>query len=176
MISRKFFVLFFIAGFCYSYSHAQSSDFCNAVNTIVRDAPNKFRNVRGKTLQANQNVTMWDCSIKVPEVIGSRFVASMGLYYEGAFFQTKNSDEVKAAYDKYKKILASCLTANGYTMSESDNFYSGLSSCKKLVFMTEGKEEPDTTKPVLPPPHIAMEVTYSKEVGKYTIVMFIFEH
>ena len=83
---------------------------------------------------------------------------------------------IKCLNEHYKNILNTCLTAHGYTLSLSDNFYPGLSNYKKLIFMLEEKEDPDIVKPVNPPPHIAMEVTYSKELGRYTIVMFIFEH
>ena len=176
MIIKRFLFFLVIAMRCFSYANAQSDDFCNAVNTIVRDAPNKFRNVRGKTLEANSSSTIWDCSIKVPGTIGARFVASRGLFYEGAFFQATNIDELSGAYDKYKNILNACLAANGYTLSLADNFYPGLSGYKKLIYMLEEKDDPNLVKPINPPPHIAMEVTYSKEVGKYTIVMFIFEH
>jgi len=163
-----------ISPFCYAY--AQSNGLCNAIDAIVKDAPNKFRNVRGKTIQANDKATLWESSIKVPGTIGSRFVASAGLFYEGAFFQTTNVEELKEAYEKYKSILNSCLAPKGYTMSVSDNFYPGLSNYKKLIFMLDQKDEPDAGKTMAVPPHINMEVTYSKEVGKYTIVMFILEH
>ena len=177
MIIKRFFFLLVItiSPFCYVY--AQSEDgLCKAIDAIIKDAPNKFRNVRGKTIQANDKATLWECSIKVPGTIGSRFVASMGLFYEGAFFQTDNIDELKDAYEKYKNVLKNCLVSKGYTMSVSDNFYPGLSNYKKLIFMLDQKDQPETGTAVAVPPHINMEVTHSKEVGKYTIVMFILEH
>ena len=176
MVIKRVLLFTIIAGFIYSNASAQTDDFCNAINTILRDAPNKFRNVRGKTLQANNNATMWDCSIKVPGTIGSRFVAAMGLYYEGAVFQTPFISEIKAAYEKYKSQLSGCLLPHGYALSTSDNFYAGLGDYKKLIFMLEEKDDPAIARPINPPAHVSMEVTYSKEVGKYTIVIFIFEH
>ena len=176
MVIKRFLFLIMVSVFSVSHIYAQSDDFCNAVNTIIRDAPNKFRNVRGKTIDANINATLWACSIKVPGIIGDRFVASMGLFYEGAFFQSKTTEGLQEAYEKSKNILSACLTAHGYTLSVSDNFYPGLSNYKKLVFMLEDKDDSATLKPGWPPPHINMEVTYSKEASKYTIVMFIFEH
>ena len=82
----------------------------------MRDAPNKFRNTRGKLKDANANATIWNCEIKIPGTISSRFVASMGLFYEGAFLQTPNKDDLKAIYDKYKAKLDSCLIPLGYTL------------------------------------------------------------
>ncbi len=149
---------------------AQSGDFCNAVNTIVRDAPNKFRNIKGVQKESHMNASSWDCGIKVPGTIASRFVASMGLFYEGAFFQTADVAEVRAVYEEHKKELNDCLTAQGYKVSQQDNFYPGMKDYKKLVFM------PDDPKAKVPPPHITMEATYNKTVGKYTVVMYIFEH
>ena len=174
MIIKRF-VFVLIAVFCFGHAYAQSDEVCNAISTIVRDAPNKFRNVRGKTMEANGQATMWECSIKVPGTVGSRFVASMGLFYEGAFFQTANVNDLKEAYAKYKSILSACLLPKGYTLSAADNFSPGLKDYKKLIFMPKDADEPQIKSSNLPP-HITMEVTYSKEVGKYTIVMFIFEH
>ncbi len=166
-------------------AYSQNDDFCKAVMAIANDAPNSFRNIKGAPLKGGG---MWQCGIKVPGTIASRFVYVTGLCYEGAFFQTKNKNEVKGAYEKYKGILADCLSAKGYTMTAVDNFYPGLGDYKKLIFMREEKEEPVKPKsgpkakpgaksvPPLPPAHFAMEVNYSKEVGKYTIGMFIFEH
>jgi len=41
------------------------------------------------------------------------------------------------------------------------------------VFMPEIKDDINIKKA---PPHVTMEVTYSKQVGFYTIVVYIFEH
>lgn len=162
---------------CYS----QQDDFCNAITTIVRDAPNKFRNIRGKLIEANANATLWASGVTLPGTVGSRFVYAMGLFYEGAVLQTQNKDDLKSVYDKYKTLLSDCLKPQGYTMAQNDNLYPGLSDYKKIVFMPDEKEEvkpdvKDKAKPVLPPAHITLETIYSKDLNKYTIVMYIFEH
>ena len=176
MLLRRFLLLLIIAGTCFSRLDAQTNDFCKAITAIIHDAPNKFRNVRGKTLDAGMNATFWDCSIKVPGTIGARFVASMGLYYEGAVFMSADLAKLKTVYEQYKNELSSCLAAQGYSISLSDNFYPGLAEYKKVIFMLDEKEDPTIVKPLSPPPHVTLEATYSKEVGKYTVVMFIFEH
>ncbi len=112
---------------------------------------------------------MWASGIQVPGNIGDRFVLSMGLFYECAFFQTKNKAELGPVYEKYKTLLNNCLLHEGYTLSLHPNF-GQVSDYKKLVFMKEGKDD------TIPPPHITLEATYSKATGHYTIVMFIFEH
>ena len=132
-------------------------------------------------IESNMNATMWAVGIKVPGAIGTRLVSSMGLFYEGAFYQTKNKEELKTVYEKYKNLLTSCLASQGYKLSKQPNFYPGLGDYKKLVFMKESGDDGKTaTAPAhasdSAPPHIAMEADYSKESGKYTIVMFIFEH
>jgi hypothetical protein len=154
-------------------SFGQDEEFCNAVLTITHDAPSGFRNIKGKMLQSNINATMWKSGIKVPGSIGDRFVQSMGLFYECAFFQTKNKNDLAPVYEKYRTLLNNCLLHEGYALSLHPNFSPGISSFKKLVFMTEAKND---ANPASPPPHIALEVTYSKITGHYTIVMFIFEH
>ena len=153
--------------------HAQDDEFCTAINAIVRDAPDKFRNIRGNVTDANANATIWACGIKVPGTISSRFVASLGLFYEGAVFQSKNKNELKAVYDQYKEQLSTCLIPQGYQLSLSPNFSAGLEGYKKLVFIREPKE---VKKPGDIPPHITMEALYSKEIGLYTVVIYIFEH
>ncbi|MCD6013395.1 MAG: hypothetical protein K0Q79_3257 [Flavipsychrobacter sp.] len=151
----------------------QEGDVCNAIITITQDAPNKFRNIKGKMLESNATATMWASGIKVPGSIGHRFVQSMGLFYECAFFQTKNKQELEPVYEQYKTVLNNCLLHEGYTLSLHPNFNAGIANYKKLVFMTEAKND---ANPAGPPPHITLEVTYSKITGYYTIVMFIFEH
>ena len=171
MFLRKLLLAILVFGIGHTY--AQQSDFCDAITTIIRDAPNQFRDIRGNMIKSDYNTIFWKSGIKVPGSIGTRFVASMGLFCECAFFQTKNKSEVKPVYDKYKRLLSSCLVPKGYTLLLHPNFYPGLSDYKKLVFMREikGDEKADT-----PPAHVTLETTYNKDVGKYTIVMFIFQH
>lgn len=171
MVLRKMILLLCLLNIGRLY--AQSDEFCEAVNVISRDAPDKFRNIRGRMTESNANATMWASGIKVPGSIGSRFVASMGLFYECAFIQTKDKNGLKEPYYMYKNYLTNCLVPFGYKLSEQPNFYPGLDAYKKLVFMQEIKEGTD---PGNPPSHITLEATYHKDAGQYTIVMFIFEH
>ena len=166
-------LIIFILAFGCTNLYAQSGDFCNAVNAIMHDGPNKFRNVRGNTISANANATIWSCGIKVPGTINSRFVASMGLFYEGAFLQTKDKDALRPVYNSCEAMLDSCLIPQGYSLSRTDNFYPGLGDYKKLVYISESQED---AMPLKPPPHVTLEVAYNKDAGDYTIVMYIFEH
>jgi hypothetical protein len=152
---------------------AQSNDFCNAVSAIIHDGANKFRNIKGKELSKNMNATTWECGIKVPGTINSRFVKSMGLFYEGAFFQTENKANLITQYTRYKGMLDSCFTAQGYTLSQSDNFYQGLQDYKKLIYFPPVETD---VQEIAAPSHATMEVAYNKDMGLYTIVLYIFEH
>jgi len=173
MIIKKAFIFICFIAYGSVKVYGQDDEFCNALTTIMHDAPNKFRNIRGNVTDDNANATMWACGIKVPGTINSRFVASMGLFYEGAVFQSKNKGELGAVYEKYKGLLNSCLLPDGYNMSLAPNFTPGLDDYKKIVFMQEPKED---IKPENAPAHITMEALYSKETGYYTVVFFIFEH
>lgn len=173
MYIKKLFLLVLTIGLLCSNAYSQQDAFCDAVSTILRDAPNKFRNIKGKEVNANMNAIIWECGIKVPGTIGSRFVVSMGAFYEGAFYQTRNIGEVKAYYDKYKDMLNACLKPQGYVMTSTENFYPGLGEYKKLVFMKEVKEE---MKPTDAPPHVTLEAAYNKDAKNYTVVMYLFEH
>lgn len=150
----------------------QSTDFCHAVNTIMSDGCNKFRNVKGNLLNANENATTWACGIKVPGTINSRFVASMGLFYEGALLQTSNKEALNSVYDTYKVLLDTCLLSQGYTCSVNENYYPGLSDFKKLVYIYE---QPDSSRLLKPQSHVTLEVASNKNMGIYTIVMYIFD-
>jgi hypothetical protein len=172
MISLRSLFFLFVSLFSFITANAQN-DFCNAASAIVGDAPNQFRNIRGNVIKARGTAIFWECGITVPGTISSRFVSSNGLFYEGALFQTKNKDEVKTVYDKYKSLLKDCFSSRQYKMYLQDNFYPGLEDYKKLAFMPLLQ---DDKKPGLPPPHITMEATYNKTVGYYTVVMYIFEH
>ena len=164
--------IFFIFSVSFN-SYGQGEDICDAVLTITRDAPNKFRNIRGIQLGSNRNATMWESGIKVPGSIGDRFVLSMGLFYECAFFQSKKKGDIAPVYEKYKTLLNDCLLHEGYTLSLHPNFFPGMGAYKKLVFITE-KTNTSNTDNI--PPHITLEATYNKTAGIYTLVLFIFEH
>ncbi|MFI5196057.1 MAG: hypothetical protein ACHQD8_03120 [Chitinophagales bacterium] len=173
MYIKGLFLLLFFAGLCCDDVYSQQGDFCDAVTTIIRDAPNKFRNIKGKEIESNMNAIIWECGIKVPGTIGSRFVVSMGGFYEGAFFQTRNKGELKDFYDKYKDLLNACLAPQGYVLSLSDNFYPGLGDYKKIVLMQEVKTD---TNAYSAPAHVTMEAVYNKDAKNYTLVIYIFEH
>lgn len=152
---------------------AQESEFCEAINAVIRDAPNRFRNIKGKELEQGPNVVMWESGIKPAGSIGARFVLSMGLFFEGAFFQTRNKAEMMPQYEHYGRMLSDCLTPQGYKLTRQENFYPGMKEFRKLVFMREPTSD---TKLANLPAHVAMEVTFSKDIGKYTLVVFVFEH
>ncbi len=152
---------------------AQSGGFCDVVNTILKESDSKFKNIQGKMMEMNATATMWASTVKLPGSIGYRIVNSMGFFYESAVLQTTNRNEIKPIYDEYKKKLSECLRPQGYEISYQENFTAGLSDYKKVVYMKKVKE--DTPLEELPP-HVTMEVTYSKEVGKFTVVIFLFQH
>lgn|GEM_PF-864791 len=152
---------------------AQQTDFCDAITAILRDAPNKFRDIRGKKINASQSALVWESGIKVPGTIASRFVAQSGIFYQGAVFQTRDIYDLKDEYLKYKKILDACLLPKGMTLSASDNFKPGLSQYKKLSYLPPLEGEASLEKMT---GHVAMDVDYSKDTGYYTILIFIYEH
>jgi hypothetical protein len=152
-------------------TYAQQGDFCDAVTAIIHDAPEQFRNLKGK--RGNQGVASWESGVKIPGTIASRFISSMGLFYEGGLFQAKTMDGLKEAYEKYKTKLGACLTPLGYVTSYQPNFAPGLNELKKVVFMRELTENTTANNA---PAHVTLEALYSKQTGLYTVVMFIFEH
>lgn len=165
--------LFLFATSGNAIAQAQSGSFCEVVNIILKESDSKFKNIQGKMMEMNATATMWASTVKLPGSIGYRIVNSMGFFYESAVLQTTNRSEIKPIYDEYKKKLTDCLTPQGYEISYQENFIAGLSDFKKVVYMKKVKE--DTPLEELPP-HVTMEVTYSKEVGKFTVVIFLFQH
>jgi hypothetical protein len=152
---------------CFPMLAQAQPDFCAGVNALLGDAALRFKNTKGAVISASAQGLVWDAKLTIPGTIKSRLVSVMGLYYEGAFFQTKNPADLKAAYGQYKTQLAGCLTA--YKITQSDNFYKGLESYKKLIFTKPSDSD-------LPPPHVSMEVDYNKTAGLYTIVVYVWEH
>lgn len=171
MLIRK--ILLLVCMSCLGYRACAQTGFCDATSTIINDAPNRFRNIKGRMVQSNFSAVVWECGVQVPGTMASRFVSSMGFFYEGAFLQTGNKNEIRPVYEKYKDLLQKCLAPLGYSMSLSDNFYPGLAEYKKLVFILDLKEG---TKVEKAPPHVTLEAIYNKDSGKYTVVMYIFEH
>ncbi len=170
MFLRRFFFVIVLVISAGSAAFAQD-EFCEAVNAIIMDAPNQFRNVRGNAMGARGEI--WASSIKVPGTISSRFVYAMGLFYEGGFFQSKDISKLRPVYEKYIRLLNECLSQQGYKMTSQPNFNPGLEAYKKQVFMLP---ERMSSASAGAPSHITLEATYSKTVGYYTLVMYIFEH
>jgi hypothetical protein len=170
-MKKCFSLLFAICIYC-SYAHAQEAAFCDALSTIMNDAPNKFRNIRGDVVASGMNDIAWSCTIKVPGVYKSRFVSSMGYFYEGAFLQTKDTAYLKPIYDTCKAMLDHCLLPQGYQLFRSPNFESMLGAYSKLVYMLDSKDD----NPAKAPPHVALEVLYNKDRSVYNITMYVFDH
>ncbi|GAA4463245.1 hypothetical protein GCM10023093_11300 [Nemorincola caseinilytica] len=172
---KRFLTTMALAAASYGAAHAQAGSFCEAVNAIMKDAPNDFKNIMGRQMQANMNASMWASSIKIPGTIGYRIVQAMGLFYEGALIQTPDKDKLPPVYEEYKKKLSDCLTPLGYKMTLQENVVAGLGDLKKVVFMKDVEEYKEGANIKDLPPHITMEATYNKE-GGFTIVIFIFQH
>lgn len=173
MLLRKTILLASLVASIFTHAHAQNPDFCEGVVAVMNDAPNGFKNIKGRMLESNMNATMWKSTLQIPGTVGYRIVQSMGLFYEAGLLQTTSKDNLQPVYDKYKKLLNDCLSPLGYNLSTQDNFTAGISDFKKLVFMKEVNEGANTANL---PSHVTMEVTYSSQVGKFTIVLFIFQH
>ncbi len=167
--------IFFLSLFISININAQenNNDFCEAIKTIMNDAPNHFHNIRGKNIGDNMKAVIYNCMIPVPGVISSRFVYSNGNFYEGAIYQTQNIKDIKAYYDTCKTLFDNCIIPMGYSVLQYDNFYKGCEAYKKIVYLPK---LPDGTPSKDRPAHVAIEVTYSKEKNIYTLVAFIFEH
>ena len=153
-------------------SYAQGADFCEAVSAILRDAPNQFKNTRTKVMTTTAGSTTYKCGIPVPGTINSRVVASMGVFYEGAVYQSKTTVGLKEHYDHYKKLLSDCLVPKGFSVRSGDNFYPGLVDFKKVMFMPVSEDGKGYRKGV---GHASMEVDYNKQSGLYTLIFYIFE-
>ncbi len=150
---------------------AQESDFNDAVTAIMRDAPSDFRDVKGKQKNNSIFAIVWDCSIRVPGTIASRFVYSKGLYYEGALAQTTDTAQIRKVYTEYAAKLDSLLVPQRYQRNDFENFYPGLEHFPKATWLPERPKNPLEALP-----HLALEVMYSKELKSFTAVMFIYEH
>lgn len=156
--------------FAPSISRAQD-DFCEGVTAILHDAPNQFRNVRGNISETGPNADIFKPSFIVQGTINSRFVATMGLFYEGALCQTKVLKLAAEQYEAYKLKLNDCLTPLGYKMRLHDNFYPGLSQYKKVVFLPDFKDDIEDKHL---PGHVTMELDYNKSNGAYTLIVYIY--
>lgn len=170
-IKQLFISALFLLGFN-SVVMAQD-DFCEAVTTILRDAPKEFRNVRTNLTQTSVGAQVYKCGVNVPGTMSSRFVYTMGNFYEGALAQSKTIAAIKAPYEKYKKMLEECLAPMGLKMKLNDNFYPGLSDYKKVVYLPEFNKSVDIKSLK---GHASLEVDYNKNSGLYTLIFYIYQH
>lgn len=160
---------FFLLGLTNSF--AQKTDFCTAVSVILKDAPNQFRNVRQPDAErGGSGSTIYKSNINVPGSIISRFISSMGLFYEGALKQAPTTDLLKPDYDRIIEELNTCLTPMGYVKRSVPNYIKGLEGFKKVMFMPDFKAS--TTPPI---GHVTIEVDFNKDSKQYTLILYIFE-
>lgn len=145
------------------------TDFCTALKGLVDDASHKFAKSRGATTVANAQVVKWECQTKLPGVISARIVSSMGVFYEGAMYQTASKDSMMMVYNQNIKALNSCL-GQAYKHTEVAKYDKGAEDFKKQVYI---RTDDDAD---MPPPHLALDVDYNKEDGKYTLLLFVLEH
>jgi len=173
MICIKRYFLAIAALFCGLAANGQPEGFCDAVNAILRDAPNQFRNVHGGMKESNATASVFKSNIKVPGTLNSRFVSSMGLFYEGALFQSSDKEVITRGYDEYKEGLRHCLEAQGYHMTSVDNWVPQTHDFRKLIFT---KNLPADADVKTMPGHVTMEVDYDKTRDLYTLSFYIFDH
>ena len=114
----------------------------------------------------------YKCGITVPGTINSRVVIAMGVFYEGALYQSKSTEGLSVQYYRYKKMLEECLSGKGFSTRQIDNFYPGLEEYKKVMFMPTAADGKGYRKGV---GHVAMEVDYNKSSKLYTLIFYIFE-
>jgi len=152
---------------------AQNSDFCDAVQIIMRDAPNQFRDICGKEVSNSMFAIVWESGIKLPGTIAARFVYAKGLFYEDALLQTRNKQDIMPVYNMYTNMLDSCLMPLGYVPVDIENANPGLEGYKKIAWFDEQVQ--DTSSKTIPP-HVALEVTQTNEKDLFTLVLFIYEH
>lgn len=150
---------------------AQNKDFCTAVNVILRDAQNSFRNVRNPDPDKIQGSTMYKSQVNVPGTIVSRFMKSGSFFYEGALKQGKTPEELAEEYTRYRNLINSCLAGKGYVMREVPNMNKGLEKYHKTLFMPDFKLGDKR-----PTGHIAMDMDYNKVSGLCTLTLYIYEH
>jgi hypothetical protein len=148
-------------------ANAQQNDFCDGVLAIMHDAPNRFRNIRGKELQQNATAIIWESGINITGTTASRFVFSNGIFYEGALLQTRDSSELRGTYNRYENLLDSCLLHRGFSRLLTKNKDVLLATFDKIAYLPE---ELTTAT------HAALEVTYMKNNGLYTLELFIYCH
>jgi hypothetical protein len=152
---------------------AQDDGFKDALTTIMRDAPNQFRNIKGRQVSDNMYNIVWDCGVKIPGMVAARFVYSKGTFYEGALLQTDDTTAVRTAYNHYIQVLDGCLKPQGYTALATENLKPGAEPWDKVAFLPHLAPETPLEKC---PSHVALEVTYSKERQNYTLELYIYEH
>ena len=169
---RKAFILLILCITGWLVTQAQNSEFYRSVKTIMHDAHDGFRNIMGKEVSNSYFAVVWDCQIKVPGTIASRFVNAKGMYYEGALLQTRDTSDIRPVYNHYVHLLDSCLNPDGYKTNWLDNFYPGIENFKKVAYIIDD----DNTPIKMRPPHVALEVTHLKEKGLYTLILYIYEH
>jgi hypothetical protein len=148
-------------------------NFCESIDTLMKESAMGYHRIKARPMLSDPEVQMWASVIKMPGSIGYRIVSAMGVFYESAFAQSTNKDDLKSPYEEYKKKITACLESKGYKFSTQENFTAGLSDYQKLVWMIPPKEG---TKAEDLPPHVTMEATYNKDIGRFTLVMFIFQH
>lgn len=155
---------------CSATTHVfAQSGFCTSLHALIADAGNKFTISRGNTIKASSNAVIWECKTKLPGVLSARIVSSMGIFYEGALFQTTEKDVLNEKYRQFTTELNNCLGKEGYKETKVGNFTPGLEAYKKVIYMKDDASIEN------PPPHVSLEVLYNKDAKNYTIILYVLE-
>jgi hypothetical protein len=169
MLAKKVMTLLFVLTF--SVAHAQSFSFCEALDSLVRDAGSLFKNVKGAQLSANEKNIVWACKLKVPDMQSARIVHFMGLFYEGGFYQTRDTTTLWKHYQECVSKMNSCLLPKGYKAYAFDNYEKELTRYKKKSYFLEAEGAKATTGRH---PHVSIEVAVNKGTGTYSIVIYVY--
>ncbi len=180
MMSKSSWGIFFIVILTFGFgsisrSQAQNSnvDFCEAITAILRDAPNKFRNVRTNVVETGLNAMIYKSGVPVPGVISARFVANMGNFYEGGLVKTDSVYKLRTVYQHYDSLLNDCLGKQGFKRKYLENVYPGLEDYQKIAFFPPVG---DAENPAPIQGHVTVEAQYVKEMRAYFLILFIYEH
>ncbi len=111
-----------------------AQNLCGALVNLAADAIKGFPKAKGKEVETIGNVTMWTSNVGLPGVITSSLLFTGSWQYEGVVYQGASAQDWHSVYDRYKRLLKSCLQDKGYDEVPIKNTTDGLDAYPELVY------------------------------------------
>lgn len=146
-----------------------NDNFCEQLVQLWADASSGFVKSKGKEIEAHSEEVIWSSNVGLPGTVTSSLIFTKSWRFEGLMYLGTSEEDMKIYYDKYTKVLDSCLLAKGYALSIEDNKDKRVEKYRRLVYSRQGEKKKEHV------PQISIDVEYAENTGIYSIAVNVWQ-